>query len=75
MGDEDDEVRIDSLNCFPLRFDEGGLHNLHEVIGKMFWKCRTKRFVSYLDDETFVLGSVSVRQKLNNNHKAFSIIN
>lgn len=75
VGDEDDEVRIDSLNYFPLRFDEGGLHKLHEVRGKMFWRCCTKRFVSYSDDETFVLGSVSVRQKLNNNHKVFSIIN
>lgn len=75
VGDEDYEVRIDSLNYSPLRFDEGDLHKLHEVRGKMFWKCRTKRFVSYWDDETFVLGSVSVRQKLNNNQKAFTIIN
>lgn len=63
MGDEDDEVKITSLNYFPLLFDEGGLHELLTERGKMFWKCRTKHFVSYSDEESGILSSVSVQEK------------
>lgn len=61
VGDEDDEVRIADLNYFPLRFDGSGLHELLEERGKMFWKCRTKHFVSYSDEDNGVLSSVGER--------------
>ena len=63
VGDEDDEVSITSLNYFPLRFDTNGLQQLLEERGNIFWKCRTKRLVSYSDDDNVGLNSVSIRQK------------
>ena len=61
VGHEDDEVRITSLNYFPLRFDKGGLQEILERRGKMFWECRTKHLISYSDDDNSIMGSVSVR--------------
>ena len=74
VGDEDDEVRITSLKYFPLHFDEGGLHELLVKRGRMFWKCRTKRFVAYSNDDNGVLSSVGTPQKPKNNLPACSII-
>lgn len=71
VGDEDDEVRINSLNCFPLRFDEGNLELLLEKRGKMFWKCRTKYFVSYSDGDNGVLSSVSICKNSTSDHAPF----
>ncbi len=72
VGDEDDEVRITSLNYFPLRFNEGGLYELLKKRGEMFWKCRTKHFVSYSDEDSSVLSSVSICQNSKSGHPAFS---
>ena len=63
VGDEDEEVKITSLNYFPLHYDEGGLHELLKDRGRMFWKCRTKHFVSYSDEDNGLLNSVSSHQK------------
>ena len=59
VADVHDGVKIDSLEFFPIRFDTGELRAKLEKRGKTFWKCRTKRFVSYQEDDHGVLNSVS----------------
>jgi hypothetical protein len=55
---EDEEVSIDQLNIFPLDFAPKDLRSTLEWRGRMFWKLRHGKFVSYQQDEDGELSNV-----------------
>ncbi len=58
VGYEEESVRIDQLNFVPLKYAPEGLWETLERRGKMFWKLRQKRFVTYHRREDQELSSV-----------------
>ena len=46
-AEEDQEVEIDSLNYFPIRYDKNETEEKLKSRGRMFWKCRKRFFAMY----------------------------
>jgi hypothetical protein len=59
---DDDEVEIRSLKYFPLRFADEKIRAKLERRGRVFWKCRSKSFVAYRDEESDELDRVIIVQ-------------
>ena len=60
VADDADEFKVNCLNYFPLIFDTDGLRDLLNRRGKMFWKCREKKLISYQEEDHGILSSVSL---------------
>ncbi|ERF73697.1 hypothetical protein EPUS_00951 [Endocarpon pusillum Z07020] len=58
---EDQEVPINQLSIFPLAFAPKGVRNTLEQRGRMFWKLRHGKFVSYQLDEDGGLSNIDKR--------------
>ena len=56
---DDEEVKLNSLDYFPLQYDVDGLRATLEKRGRMFWKCRAKKFVSYPEEDHGISSSAS----------------
>ena len=53
-----EEIRIDSLNVFPLRFGTTEMRATLEQRGRTFWRCRYKHYISYQQVDRGHLNSV-----------------
>ena len=63
-ANENEEVKVNSLDYFPLRFDSGDLRSKLERRGRTFWQCRYRKFVSYQEAIPGALSSVSIASGL-----------
>lgn len=59
-ANENEEVKVNSLDYFPLRFDSGDLRSKLERRGRTFWQCRYRKFISYQEAIPGGLSSVSI---------------
>lgn len=62
VGYEEEMIQISQLNIFPLAYAPKQLRATLERRGKMFWKLRHKRFVTYNQHEDEKLNSVGKGQ-------------
>lgn len=70
VGYEEESVRIDELNIVPLKYAPGGLREILERRGKMFWQLRHKKFVTYHRRGDKELSSVRHASRLSLNQVA-----
>jgi hypothetical protein len=59
LGYEEESIRIQELNVYPLQYASDEVRSLLEKRGRTFWSLRNRRFVSYMrskDDELYNVG-------------------